>query len=422
MSSGFRQRNKVCQVHKENLGFFVFLAFFVRNKMYLQKHITTAAQLIKQYPYPLPFAIHLKQYFTLNKKHGSKDRKFIAQACFAYLRLGKNLPELALEEKIMVGIFISPKAQDWKAVFKEDWQHFASETLDSRIAFIQTIYPNFSISNLFFWEEELSPLIDKHTFALSHLLPTKAFLRLRPKHAEKVEAILQQSNIIYQKINNQCLAFSEAIDFQKLLQLNRQAVVQDFSSGQVLNYFADNKIEFKQPITVWDCCAASGGKSILATDSLPIKKIVATDVRPTIINNLNQRFKEAGISNFQSFIVDAAKGKFSTDTYDMVIADCPCTGSGTWGRNPENLVNFSKESIAQFSTTQKIITKNVAKTVKPNGYFVYITCSVFAKENEEVVQHILANTGFSLKHQQLILGYEKQADTMFVAVFKNETT
>lgn len=387
--------------------------------MYLKKHISTAAFLIKQYPYPLPFAVHLKQYFTLNKKHGSKDRKYITQACYSYWRLGKNVIEDEVEESIVLGIFLSAKAAEWQDIFPENWQSIVNEPTTQKISFIQSIYSHFKPSNLFFWVDELSPSINKELFCLSHVSPNKTFLRLRPKHADKVQVVLQQSQIIYQKINNQYLAFSEPIDFQKHIQSNRQAVVQDFSSGQVLNYFIENNIKFENPLHIWDCCAASGGKSILAVDVLPIKHITVSDVRQSILQNLNQRFKEAGISHFASKLFNAAKEKISHDTFDIVLADCPCTGSGTWGRNPENLNLFKPETIAEFANTQKSIVENISKALKQNGYLVYITCSVFRQENEEVVEHILANTNLHLLHQQSILGYEMGADTMFVALFKN---
>lgn len=387
--------------------------------MYLQKYISTALQLIAQYPYPLPFATYLKQYFSLNKKHGSKDRKFITDACYAFWRLGSSLAEIPVEEQILVAVFLSPKANNWIIIFKEDWQVLVTETLKKRIDFIQTIYPNFNTQNIFSWQSELSPSINKNAFALSLLLPNKTFLRLRPKYVQKVEQGLQHNNIIYQKIADNYIAFSEPINFEKFVHLNKQAVVQDYSSGRVLDYFATHAISFNEPITLWDCCSASGGKSILAVDYLPIKKLIVTDVRQSILTNLQRRFKEAGLTNYQTFIMDAAKGKIDSENYDIVLADCPCTGSGTWGRNPENLKHFNKESIPQYSTIQKNITQNVSKAVKINGYLVYITCSVFKEENEDIVQHILQKTSLSLVHQELILGYLQQADTMFVAVFKN---
>lgn len=388
--------------------------------MYLQKHINTATKLIKQYPYPLPFATYLKQYFTLNKKHGSRDRKFISQACYSFWRLGNCFTELPIEEKILIGLFLSPKALNWQDAIKEEWKIWVDETLEKRVDFVKSVYPSFSTSELFFWEDELSPLVGKEIFALSHLSPSKTYLRLRPKQAQNVENNLQKNNLIYQNLNPNYIAFNEPINIEKYIQLNRQAVVQDFSSGQVLNYFLDNKIEFEKPITLWDCCAASGGKSILATDVLPIKKLCVTDVRLSILHNLQQRFKEAGISNYESKVLDVANDKNKFGSFDIVIADCPCTGSGTWGRNPEHLNHFKKETISQYFSIQKSIIENASKSVNPNGYLVYITCSAFKQENEEVVQHILQKTSFTLRHQQLILGYLQHADTMFVAIFNNE--
>ena len=66
---------------------------------------------------------------------------------------------------------------------------------------------------------------------------------------------------------------------------------------------------------------------------------------------------------------------------------------------------------------QKKIATNAVITVKQNGYFLYITCSVFKQENEEIVSHIQSISNFTLLKAEATKGYDKRADTMFAALF-----
>jgi len=101
----------------------------------------------------------------------------------------------------------------------------------------------------------------------------------------------------------------------------------------------------------------------------------------------------------------------------MVICDVPCSGSGTWSRSPEHLPLFQEEKIVYYSSLQKRIVQNVIPAVKANGYLLYITCSVFKEENEDVVKFIQANSSLRLYKKEVLKGFDKKADTMFAALF-----
>src|SRR5690606_38530006 len=142
--------------------------------------------------------------------------------------------------------------------------------------------------------------------------------------------------------------------------INKEVVVQDLSSQRVGELLAANKSQIfnrQSKIAVWDCCAASGGKSILAKDILGNIALTVSDIRPSIMVNLKKRFREAGLGNYHSFIADAttaAPGK----KFDLVIADVPCSGSGTWARTPERLLFFDESQIAHYAQIQAAIVAN----------------------------------------------------------------
>ena len=153
-------------------------------------------------------------------------------------------------------------------------------------------------------------------------------------------------------------------------------------------------------------------------DRFPNTQLTVSDVRESILHNLRNRFGRAGIRGYQSFVADVASKDFGPDKkFDVIICDAPCSGSGTWGRTPEQLRFFRKEKIEHYSSLQKAIAANAATCLKSGGAFLYITCSVFKKENEDVVETIIQQTPLQLIKQHYFGGYEEKADTLFAALF-----
>jgi 16S rRNA (cytosine967-C5)-methyltransferase len=188
--------------------------------------------------------------------------------------------------------------------------------------------------------------------------------------------------------------------------------IQDRSSQQTGQYFEPKPGEYW-----WDCCAASGGKSLMLHDMEPSVKLFVSDVRESVLNNLSERFERAGIKKYTRRVIELL-GEIESiehNTFDGIILDAPCSGSGTWGRTPEMISQFEIHKIDFFSQLQKDISDNVIQFLKPGKPLIYITCSVFKKENEEIVDFLVNEKGMKLEKMELIRGYENQADTMFAA-------
>ena len=161
----------------------------------------------------------------------------------------------------------------------------------------------------------------------------------------------------------------------------------------------------------------------MAVDLLKNVQLTVSDVRDTILANLLKRFKSAGIKNFHSFEADlshatSVTNRFAGKPFNLVICDAPCTGSGTWSRTPEQLAFFNHSQIEQYSQLQKKIAGNVISSIKKGGYLLYITCSVFKKENEEVVEYLAEKYMVSLVKQEVLRGYDRRADSMFAALLR----
>ncbi len=103
--------------------------------------------------------------------------------------------------------------------------------------------------------------------------------------------------------------------------------------------------------------------------------------------------------------------------FDGILLDAPCSGSGTWGRTPEMLFYFEKYKIENYVKLQKAFAGNVIKYLKPGKPLIYMTCSVFKAENEDVIHYIEENFPVKLEKMELIKGYNNRADSMFVARF-----
>ncbi|MEP6683798.1 MAG: methyltransferase domain-containing protein, partial [Parafilimonas sp.] len=220
-----------------------------------------------------------------------------------------------------------------------------------------------------------------------------------------------------------CVAFAPSTNIESIIDIDKEAVIQDYSSQKIKEFLNIIKSELPNPkpeIKVWDCCAGSGGKSILSYDVFEKIDLYVSDIRTSIIQNLKQRFNKAGIKNYKSFIADISNTKFKSQNqkFDLIICDAPCTGSGTWSRTPEQLYFFQTKKIEDYILLQQNIISNTIPSLKENSYFLYITCSAFKNENEINVEFIKQKFNLELIKMELLKGYDKKADTMFAALFK----
>ncbi len=380
---------------------------------FANRYIETVEKIIISYDGSLPLQHYLKKFFAADKKYGSKDRKAISHACYCYFRLGQ-LKTDSINSRIKLGIFLcTDEPGIWSKIFEENW--IANWNSDSEVR-LQFAAETLNLQEMFPVQEDLSSHLNKEAFILSHLIQPDLHIRFRPRRKEKVIRQLDEAKLLFSIVGENCIVLPNGSKIDELLQLNKDVIVQDLSSQRIAEFFS--LINQQNSVKIWDCCAASGGKSILAVDYLKNVELTVSDVRPSIIQNLKKRFAEAGIKNYNSFVADLTVHRQpSTVNYDLVICDAPCSGSGTWSRTPEQLTFFTKEKICYYSELQKKIVSNVISAVSHNGYLLYITCSVFKRENEDVVEFILANSNLQLVKMEYLIGYNKKADTMFAALF-----
>jgi 16S rRNA (cytosine967-C5)-methyltransferase len=382
-------------------------------------YINSTKEILTHYKGQEPLSTFLKKYFSSNKKFGARDRREISQLCYCCFRLGKAGKSLTIEERLLTGLFLcSDKPCEILSALKPEWDMKVQLPLQEKLLIINN---SLLITEVFPWKNELSDAIDHEKFSESFFAQPDLFIRLRPGSERTVIDKLQNANLEFKMVDESCISFPNSSRLGSIIELDTEAVIQDYSSQRVDQALrsAYSTMRNDKPL-VWDCCAGSGGKSIMAYDINSQIDLTVSDVRESILVNLKKRFQKAGIKNYKSFIVDLASGqaKIPNLKSKIIICDAPCTGSGTWSRTPEQLYFFDENEIERFSSLQKKIISNVISRLQSGGSFIYITCSVFRKENEEIVEFMKKNFHLQLKQTEVLKGYDKKADSMFVALLE----
>lgn len=378
-----------------------------------EAHLRTFTKILEAYPADSPLAKFLPEYFRKHKEMGSGDRRMASRLLYTFFRLGKACAQLPANERLFLAEFLCSRGEnDFLKHFKPELAAQLHLPLGDKIALLEKDFA-FVLEEVFPYGMHLSDGIDRDSFLKSFFIQPDLFIRIHPGKEKAVQAVLDAQQITYQEITPQTLALPNGIKLNHLFEQQPAFEVQDFSSQQTAQYFQPNRWEYW-----WDACAASGGKSILLNQMAPDLKFLVSDIRESVLNNLDERFKVNQIRNYQKKVIDLlhnADAILHHYEFDGIILDAPCTGSGTWGRTPEMISQFAEHRIHDFQGLQRSIAKNVVKYLKPGKPLIYITCSVFKEENEDMVNYLVSEFGLILEKQEVLKGYTHKADSMFVA-------
>jgi 16S rRNA (cytosine967-C5)-methyltransferase len=143
---------------------------------------------------------------------------------------------------------------------------------------------------------------------------------------------------------------------------------------------------------ILDCCAAPGGKTTAIADRNPNANVIAVDLHPhraRLLRNLLAHPGEAGTGNVQVVSADARTLPFFAK-FDRVLADVPCSGTGTLARNPEIKWRLTPDDLVDLQARQLAILHAAMAQAAAGGRLVYSTCSLEKEENEDVIDLALA--------------------------------
>ncbi|MGN5954280.1 RsmB/NOP family class I SAM-dependent RNA methyltransferase [Sphingobacterium lactis] len=384
----------------------------INSKRVLQQ-IRNFERCLESYSFKEPFARFLTQFYKLNKQMGSSDRRMNSRYCYNYFRIGKALLSLNVKDRLCIAEFLCEQQSAVVAVLQPEWLTRTQESLLAKIEYIQSIYGDF-LQDVFPFASELSPSIDRDAFVSSHFIQPDLFIRVQRGQLDRVVKELNKHEISFESLGEHTLVLPNGTNLQQLHKIEGLYEVQDLSSQQTLN-----GVDVLPKSSWWDCCAASGGKALMLLDKEPDIKLLVSDIRLSILRNLDERFERAGIKTYyRKKILDLSipvTQQIGGEHFDAILLDAPCSGSGTWGRSPEMLSKFKGEEIARFAELQFQIAKNVLPFLKVGKPLIYITCSVYEKENEAVVNRLAETYGLKIEAMESIIGYNKKADSMFVA-------
>jgi len=142
---------------------------------------------------------------------------------------------------------------------------------------------------------------------------------------------------------------------------------------------------------VVDFCAGAGGKTLAMAANMSdggklIGQLFALDISKYRMDRMIPRLKRAGAMAVKRRVIAAVDEPWiveNADTADRVLCDVPCTGIGSWRRNPDARWRFTPQDLAEICETQQRILRDAAKLVKPGGRLIYVTCSLLQEENEQ---------------------------------------
>lgn len=145
---------------------------------------------------------------------------------------------------------------------------------------------------------------------------------------------------------------------------------------------------------VVDFCAGAGGKTLAIAAQMANKgHVIACDVLDLRLKRAAERFRRAGLHNIETRPLANERDKWvkrHKGGFDRVLVDAPCSGTGTWRRNPDARWRVLGPGLANLLPLQASILDSAARLVKPGGRLVYATCSLLLEENEEQVATFLA--------------------------------
>jgi len=161
----------------------------------------------------------------------------------------------------------------------------------------------------------------------------------------------------------------------------RQVVIQDEASQLVASLVG-------RGANILDCCASPGGKTLAIADQNPHSKITAVELHPH-----RARLLQKLLNADPHTLVVAADARHLpiSHPFDRILADVPCSGTGTLSRNPEIKWRLTPEDLAELHARQLAILLSALTHLQPGGRLIYSTCSLEKEENEDVIDQALAN-------------------------------
>lgn len=363
-----------------------------------------------------PADVVLSQYFAAHKEFGSRDRRFLSEAVFSYFRWkGWISPASVSTEKACVASYLldagevhpsilllaekagipqkdlvgcEGKSTEAKALLVKKWLGTA------KAPSIENVLPKWVEKLLFVPKGNAK----KHLELCLHAFQVRppAWLRMAIGQEETVQKQLKREGIKavpHKKLEN-AGAVSGSSALRSLdLDIRAHFEIQDLAS-QCVGFVCEPKTGEHW----WDVCSGAGGKALHLADLMQNRgTILATDIRPNALEESRRRAKVAGVTCIRTRVLQEsaheihlpASNHHISESYDGVLVDAPCSGIGTWSRNPDARWRIQPEDVKEKAVIQAGILKQAARSVRTGGKLVYAVCTITKDETVDVIEQFL---------------------------------
>jgi len=378
-------------------------------------------KILSAYNGQLPLSVFLKQYFKQYPVLGSRDRRILSSAAFSHYRASKAIPFLDDEKKQVAAEFIlcEQESPDYSRMIEGILPPEQGNSLKERINFLKLQEIDVDLNKIIPENEGLSDGVSTDEWIERLLGRTAVFIKPEKGFEKEVIKNLEKNRVLFEQGDNGEIKLRQGVNLANYLKPQSYRI-QDWASQEVVKFLPQ-----KAPSFIWDVCAGAGGKSLILAEAFPNARLLVSDVRPSILINLEERFKRLNRKLPRMMEMDLTQlpkqfDPLGGEKADLIVCDVPCTGSGTWGRTPEQAYFFKSETLQNFSQKQREITIKASEYLAPEGKLLFITCSIFREENENNVEKICNQTGLKLLRQTTINGFKNQADCLFIAELSNQ--
>jgi 16S rRNA (cytosine967-C5)-methyltransferase len=262
------------------------------------------------------------------------------------------------------------------------------------------------------WLSEVMEVTPAFARMLQH--PPKLWLRARK--GQGTELARQLGNCRLFPDVPEAIEYGDSDDlFQRAEFKEGQFEIQDISS-QIVSRLADPR----PGQTWWDACAGEGGKTLHLSDLMDNKGLIwASDRAAWRLDRLKRRAARAGVFNYRAVVWDGPCKLPTRTKFDGVLLDAPCSGVGTWQRNPHARWTTSPQDVEELAGVQRQLLGNVARGVKLDGKIVYAVCTMTRAETTNVAEWFTtSHPEFADSPATLLRSEETGGNGMFVKVWR----
>lgn len=395
----------------------------------------------------------LRRYYRRHRELGSRDRRFLGDAFFSYYRwfgwvarnLGVERSEGALIAWVLDNSELAPALEylaDEVALpepfpalagvgLSRKCKHLNSWLKPERPLRIADLVPAWFRSSLLVPEDmNERDYFLKCVETFQFRPPT--WLRVRPHREKRLRAGLEAMDLPWHSRTGlpESVSVPAGTNLHILNQKARGSFeVQDLAS-QSVGAVCDPRSGEKW----WDPCAGGGGKALLLADAMGKRgEVFASDVRRGFKKEIKRRMRQNRIKNITIQHNDALKTNLSQEPFDGVLLDAPCSGIGTWARNPDARWRIERKFVQESSRRQFKLLSQVAGALKQGGRLIYAVCTLTREETLGVTDRFLASnsefvldpfphplTGDPTEGRAMVHPWDGPGCAMFMASFRKK--